>query len=775
MAWDPVRRWITRRPLMLFAACLVSGMAIGYQNAAAWWVWAVVLLPLATGGIISRRGVFAFASALPFGALLVTLALIRPAVVGQDDILLTGRIASEPTVREEYTRFTLDSACIGGEALPTRVMLYLYGESTVPLEFGAQISVPADTYLPSDYDNPFADSYAAYLWQKGIALCASASAKNLTVDAPPGFSIAGLSIGLRMRLQAVVDANYSAETAPLVSALVLGDRSALPDELYESFKTAGLAHLLAISGLHISCLAVMLDLLLRKLRCPARLTVVLVVFLLILYGSVIGFPASIVRAILMYMLTAGAHLLGRPSDGLTGLSLALIILLVIHPLSIGDISLILSFSSVAGLMCFTRLLSPRRIPPFITGTAYTCVRWVCGILAASLSAQLSAIPTVACVFSSLPVYSLLANLPAIPLMTLTLPAAILSVLFGLFCPIAGRIIAFAAELPLKLLVSLTDWISSLPGASFDTPVWPAALILAYLLVCLLASPVSGIRRRIKQLLLCLLPVLSASALLLPATFPTDGLEVLFLDAGQADAAVIRAEDTYYLMDTGENSVMADYLSASGIRPAGVFLSHPHADHAGGLEEIIALCPPAVLYIPCLWDEVDADEGVPELLAAAENAGWLIRPLQAGDILRLSDHVTALVHQPFPGMTDDANEASLCVSVSIGEGSVLFTGDLTVQGEQAYFPDCDVLKVAHHGAKSSTSRLLLQMTTPSAAVISVGHNSYGHPAPEILDRLAEAGASVYRTDKHGAVSALLGPDGLTQITPMNTATESEAAS
>lgn len=775
MARDPVRKWITRRPLMLLAACLVSGMAIGYQNAVPWWAWLTVLLSVVVLGVFRRRAVFFFASALPLGALLVTLALIRPALAGQDDILLTGRIASEPTKREEYTRITLDSVCADGEALPTRVMLYLYGEVPVPLEYGAQIRVTADTYLPSDYENPYADSYSAYLWQKGIALCASAPAEELSIDAPPEFSVAGLSIRCRMRLQAAVDANYSKEIAPLVSALVLGDRSTLPDELYESFKAAGLAHLLAISGLHISCLAAMLDLLLRRLRCPGRLTVVLVTLFLIVYGCIVGFPASIARAVLMYMLSSGARLLGRPSDGLTGLSLALMILLVINPLSIGDISLILSFSSVAGLMCFTRLLSPRRIPRFITGPLYTCVRWVLDTLAASLSAQLTALPTVACVFSSLPVYSLLGNLIAIPLMTLSLPAALISGMAGVLSPAAGRILAFLVEKPLELLISFTGWVAALPGASLDTPAWPAALILLYILLCLLCSPVSGVRRRLKQLMLCLTPVLSLLALLLPATFPTDGLEVLFLDAGQADAAVIRAEDTYYLMDVGENSVMADYLAASGIRPAGVFLSHPHTDHAGGLEEIIALCPPSVLYIPCLWGEVDADEGVPELLSAAEAAGWLIQPLQAGDGLRLSDHVTAHVHQPFPDMTDDANEASLCISVSIGEGSVLFTGDLTTRAEQAFFPDCDVLKVAHHGAKSSTGSLLLQMTTPSAAVISVGHNSYGHPAPETIARLEAAGASVYRTDEHGAVSALLGPDGLIQITPMNTATESEAVS
>ena len=274
------------------------------------------------------------------------------------------------------------------------------------------------------------------------------------------------------------------------------------------------------------------------------------------------------------------------------------------------------------------------------------------------------------------------------------------------------------------------------------------------------------------LIVCLLPLLAASALLLPMTFETSGLEVLFLDAGQADAAVVRAEEKYYLVDVGEDSVAADYLHKSGVRPDGIFLSHPHADHAGGLEEIIELCEPSVIYIPCLWYEVEADEGVPELLTAARQAGWRVVTLEAGDTLALSQHVSAAVHQPWPGMTEDGNGASLVMSISIGESSVLFTGDLPIEDEYAMLPDCDLIKIPHHGAKGSTSSLMLKMTSPSAAVISVGHNSYGHPAPETLARLKEAGVTVYRTDRHGAVSALLGPDGLIEITPINMESESE---
>ncbi|MBQ2955173.1 MAG: DNA internalization-related competence protein ComEC/Rec2 [Clostridia bacterium] len=773
MAWDPVQKWMDRRPLMFFAVCLTCGMAAGYQNAVPWWIWAAALAVCAVPAVLTKRRVLVFSSALMLGAMLVTLSLIRPTVTEQDGVLLCGTVASEAEKKEEYTYFLLADAEADGQELPTKVMVYLHDDDLPPLEYGMKISFTANTYLPSDHRNPYEGSYEEYLWRMGAALCASSWESGLTILEMPGPSLTGWAIRCRLYLQSVVERIYAEDIAPLVCALLLGDRSLLPDEVYDSFRIAGQAHLLAISGLHISCLAVALDYLLRKMHCREKAAFGLVTAFLLVYAAVIGFPPSINRAVLMYVLSCGARLFGRPSDGLTGLSMALIVLLLINPLDIADVSLILSFSSVAGMMILTKLITARPLLR-VRGRLHTPVRWTATALSASLSAQLGALPAVACVFGSLPSYALMASLPSLPLMTFTLPAAMVGVVIGCVSQPVGRVIAFPVEWALRLLIWFNQWVSGLPGATIDSPVWPAWLILLYVLFFVLCSQASNIRRRLKQILICGLPVMAVAALLLPFTFPTTGLEVLFLDAGQADAAVIRAEEQYYLMDVGEDSVSADYLRSSGIRPAGVFLTHPHSDHAGGLEDVVELCEPAVIFIPCLWDEVEADDGVHEMMKKAQDAGWIIRTLQRGDEVRLSDHVRAVVHQPWTGMTDDANGSSLVMSVCLGDASVLFTGDLTAEDENSMFPDCDVLKVAHHGAKGSTSSLFLKMTTPSVAVISVGYNSYGHPRPETIARLEEAGAAVYRTDECGAVSVLLMPDRSIEVKSINSASESEGA-
>lgn len=778
-----LRRWMDARPMMTFSLCFLLGAAVGCQNVVDWRIWCSLSALLFLILCLRRRRVYLFCTALFLGALLTTLALIRPTVAEQEGIRLSGLISDAPYVTDEYLRVQLSHTESDGESIGCDVMLYIYPDEDdkLPvslLEYGMTICIDANTHLPDDTCNPFGYSYSKYLWRSGIALTATASADSLTVLAEAQPSAASFLARCRFYIEAAIFDLCDEQTAPVVCALVLGDRRLMPDELYDRFRTTGLAHLLAISGLHISCLAAALDFLLRKLRCPRLIVFIFITLFLLFYAALIGFPASISRALIMYVLSASARLCARRADGFTSLSIAALILLLINPLYIADYSFILSFSSVAGILGLADFFIPRSIFR-IRNFLFKPLFWIVSALSASLAAQITSLPAVACLFSELPVYSLLANLPALPLITFTLPFILLSVITSFIFLPAAHFIAAGANMALRLLFALTHQISALPFSIVSSPIWSVPIILLYALVCISCFSVSSARQRTKRRLILLLPVLTVCALLRPLTYPKDDLEILFLDAGQADAAVIRAEDRYYLMDVGENDVCANYLRASGIRPSAIFISHAHSDHAAGLKELLTFCPPAVIYLPVQWNELLADEGVPELIEQARIMGWEIRTLSAGDIIPLSGSVCAEVHQPRKYISDDPNGISLVVEIRFHESSVLFTGDLPTKDEYAFFPDCDILKIAHHGSKHSTSELFLKMTSPSAAVISVGRNNYGHPADALLERLESIGCTTYRTDQNGAVRILLDADGGILATPSKSNPspnhESEAAS
>ena len=206
--------------------------------------------------------------------------------------------------------------------------------------------------------------------------------------------------------------------------------------------------------------------------------------------------------------------------------------------------------------------------------------------------------------------------------------------------------------------------------------------------------------------------------------------------------------------------MPDYIEYMGLDVRGIFLTHPDSDHAAGLAEVLSVCAPDAIYVPYKWDEIDdAGEDVLRGMELARQMGVEIVYLSAGDEMMLPGGSFLTVWSPGDDpRLDDSNEISLVFSVERGEGSVLFTGDIPISAEPDYLPDVDVLQVAHHGAKSSTGKEGLLQMTPSVAVISVGENRYGHPTQEALERLAEVGAVIYRTDESGAVTVRIFRDG-----------------
>ena len=306
-------------------------------------------------------------------------------------------------------------------------------------------------------------------------------------------------------------------------------------------------------------------------------------------------------------------------------------------------------------------------------------------------------------------------------------------MFGLL----NRCVAFFARLPL----------SSVRVARF--PIWLTLLCIA---ACLFASNLSklklGIRRVLPLAVIIAMPLANLCAHLTTLDF-----SAVFLDAGQADCAVIRSGGEVYLVDTGDSySPLADYLSAMNYRPKAVFLSHLHADHTGGLEDVLQLCPPETIYLPADTQAFETGAEIPATLDAARNLGVEIVTLDAGAEIELAGETFADILAPAAGFpASSANENSMVLRVRHADSSLLFCGDAPAKIAARAAADSTVLKVSHHGAKDSLNAKLLDAVNPEAAIISVGYNTYGHPRKECLEMLNARGIDVYRTDRCGAIT------------------------
>ena len=741
-------RFIARRPLALAALCYALGAAVGSAAAVPALCWCGGLLACALLLLLRRRLVWLFCALLFVGAWACAALNSLPVALPEPGAL-TGRVRQVHEQTGERTVMTLERARWDGAALDSPIRLYLYDQVSVAP--GDLVACDAQPWLPKGRTNPGGFDFAAWLRRSGVRLCATASALTASPGPP---SLAGQLNAARSELARRLEQLFP-DQAHLAQGMLLGDKRDLPDEVYAQYRDAGVAHLLAVSGLHISCLAAAVSWALCFLGLGRRAAFCLTLTLAAIYALLVGAPASALRAVCMFALAGGARQGGRPYDALTGLGAAALALLAFWPLSIGDTGFILSFAAVLGILLLQRPLARLlRVERWPWGLS-----WIGGALTVSLAAQVGTLPAVCGLFGQVTPYAPLTNLPAVVLCTLALPLIGLALLSHALWPPLGAAVALVPRLLLTMLEGVTAWVARLPGAVLYAPAWPWVLTALFALCALAASDYLACPRRLKGCALAALPLCLALAMGLGYLQIPGGLSCLFLDAGQADAAVVSAQKRTYLVDVGEaGGPAAAYLRYSGRGVDGVFLSHGHVDHGGGLLDLVKERRIAVIYLPHGFEGAGADPEVLEALDLARGRGTDIRYLAQGDRVALSPEVSCQVLWPPKDSGLRGNAISMVLRIAYGDGAVLFTGDLPATAESAYLAPVSLVKAAHHGGADATSEFLLRAAQPAACVISVGRNNYGHPAPQLLSRLQRLGVRAYRTDQAGAVTARILPDG-----------------
>jgi len=569
---------------------------------------------------------------------------------------------------------------------------------------------PRPARNPGDFDQQ--------VWLRGLGV----GAVLRSADVLSYRSEAGARAALRRRLLA----GLTPEAAGLLRALTLGERTALGDDK-TAFRRAGLAHLLALSGLHVGFLVgffLLLGLPLGRWRYLFALV------LLLGYLTIVGASPSLLRATIMAGVWLVARALGKNDAPLPALlALALSAHLLLQPHAAWSLSLWLSYLAVVGLLVF---VPPRRpLPPLVS--------WLRDSLYATLGAQLAILPLLLHFFGYLPLFSPLANLAALPLAGLLVPLgfakAVVPGLDFLSVPInllAGWLLTIArsfAELP------------SLNWGRLDA----SGFALYYLALLPLILWWRGLLRWETAAALWATAVLAACT---PAPRP----DVWFLDVGQGDAALVRLPgNVEVLVDGGHDwdaARLRRTLTALGVDDLDlVIATHPDSDHVGSLPELLTSFPTGTLV---LNPQGSGDPLEIELREAAARGGVAVVEAWRGRSLTIGNARLDFVHPP-PNASGDDNDRSLAFYLSVGSRRIFFAGDAPASAALAWPPRVvEVLKVSHHGAAGGTSDTLLRRLRPRHAWVSVGRgNDYGHPAASVIALLEEYGVEVHRSDLEGA--------------------------
>lgn len=769
---DLLTRLLRARPLFPAALFFLTGCILGHSITASPVLSGTIAVLLLLAALLLRRRVRNITAALlvismlPLGAMHFDLcwSAVSP-LPDTENALLSGRISETPLWNPETERTicVLDGIHINGEKQSGRIRIYLRGDPLLlqSVELGQDIRCSnAHIWQADEASNPGQFNFSNYLRVNGLRGYATAGIEDCSLGAPV-LRYSDMRHMLRASFAKRIDRLFP-ENAALVRAFLLGDRSGLSDEDCEAYSRTGAAHILAISGMHVSILAAAVTLLLgRFLRKSTAF--ILTLILLLAYGALIGFSASLLRAVIMFAVYGYAPLTGRYSDGPTRLAAAMLICLVLRPAAILDAGFILSYGASAGIIfLYKPLLRLFRAEAYVNKRTDVGLvsfikerlpRRIVQSVILTLAAQLAILPAVVHFFGAQPMFGLAVNLIAVPLAMAAYILSIPAALTGLI-PAAAFV-----DMLFGLLTQCVRFFAGLPFASLRIARFPVWLTLLCLLAFLLASELSRLNERLRRFLpLAVIPAVFISNTC--SSITTRGTSIVFLDAGQADCAVIRSEGNVYLVDAGDSyTPAADYLSAMNYDLSGIFLSHPHTDHAAGLMDVLEVCTPERIYISANWYHFEVDDSISDALKRAEEMGSKIIMLSAGDQIALSGKSLLEVLSPPAGISpDSANDDSMILRLEYGEASALFCGDAPASVVSGKAGDVDILKIAHHGSKSGTSAALLAELSPSVAVIPTGYNSFGHPDEQTLDLLYAAGTKVYRTDLNGAVTCRLNEDG-----------------
>ncbi|MBR4545517.1 MAG: DNA internalization-related competence protein ComEC/Rec2 [Oscillibacter sp.] len=546
---------------------------------------------------------------------------------------------------------------------------------------------------------------------------------------------------------------FPGDVAPFLCGLLTGDRTGLAVSPAVDISETGLSHVLAVSGMHCGFLIALLGFLLRNRSRVAAAAVEILT--LVFYALLTGAKPSVIRACIMLSLLLIAPLVRRERDSPTALCAALFLILLQNPFAAASVSLQLSFACVAGLLSLT----PKLYNALRGGASQRVRNFVAASLAASAGVIAFTAPLCAVYFGALALIMPLSNLLCLWAVGAAFVSGMSVTALAFVCTPLAAALAWIPALLVRYILFCAHILAKVPlhAVYFANPFLKYWLVHVYLLFAL-----ARILKRSGVRLYLLSALLSCATLVvtlrLGQSLYHSNMDALALDVGQGQSIVLASRGRFALVDCGSSNRWKDpgtvagqmLLSMGCHRLDALILTHFDSDHVNGVETLLARLGVKALYVP----------GAPpdDIAALAERYRipvHIVRERAAAGF-----GVGQLVLFPPVGAAG-SNDLGLSILASAGDTDLLITGDMGQDAERLLLrrytiPDLEAYIVGHHGSKYSTSDELLSALTPETACVSVGSNSYGHPAPETLQRLSEHRCAVYRTDLDGTIHLHMNP-------------------
>ena len=689
-----------------------------------------------------------------------------------------------------------DTYKIKTEYKDTNLILSVNKNKNIELEYGDKILIKGEFVEPSESRNYGGFDYKEYL--KSINIYGTIKAENIEILAKnsnnPIFTFANnINLKIKENINKLIPEKYSA----IFTGLILGDTSKVEEEVNDDFKIANISHVLAISGMHITYIVIGIELLLKK-GIGKRKTRIITIIILVMYMFITGFTPSVVRASIMGIIMLISKLIHRKNDIWTSISLSLLILLIYNPFLILNVGLQLSYLGTIGIVCFNKnvynflrklKIRNKKIRYKINRKFILFMDKIKEILSVTLSAQIVILPILLFNFNILGIYFFISNILVSIIIGPIIIVGFVCILISFVSIEIAKILSIFMSVGIQILISISE-ISHLPFSKIYIPtpkVWQ--IVIYYIcvivinkiyiafnlknpdftsirirnLVALLKFKFRQNRNKVLKVL-----IVFVSLVFILNTIPQK-LKIHFVDVGQGDCTFITTPQNKTILidgggsmseeyDVGKSTLLPYILDRGYTKLDYVFISHFDQDHVGGILTILEELRVGQVYIS--KQEQDS-ENYQKFLKIVEDKKIKVKVLKQGKCLKIENNLYFDILWPIEEQIQEniLNNNAMVMKLRYGKFSMLFTGDIEDVAEKKILDfyeekgedilKSDVLKVAHHGSKTSTTQSFFEKVNPKICLIGVGKNNmFGHPTAEVLERIN--GTKIYRTDEDGEI-------------------------
>lgn len=665
-------------------------------------------------------------------------------------ISATAVVIKGPSEGEYNYKYTVKART--GKYKNKKFIVYINKKNKKLLEYGDLIEIKGEYSAPEVARNYKGFDYSQYL--KTLNIYGTIKVEESKIINKNQLSPILISINnIKEKMIDNANRNMPKRTANLLLGILIGERDNIQEDIIESFRTANLSHILAVSGAHTSYIILGITYLISKNKTPKRIGYIITIINLLIFIIITGASYSVVRACIMAIVVIGAKICYRKENFFTSICISLIIILIQNPFAINDIGLKLSFMGTAGIVIFNKSITNFFIKLKIK-------QKIAEALSVTFSAQLMIMPIIILNFNTISLTFFISNILASPLLGIIIIFGFISIFISSILNPISKILFLILHIFLELLILVSKVTEKIPGSSILVKTPNILFAIVYYILILFfnyffvikQNPTRRFHKKIIKIITIknikngfkVIAVVFLIMLLLTRIVriinPT--LKIYFIDVGQGDSTlIVTPKNKKILIDGGEGktNVLFQYLLDRRINKIDyIIISHFDSDHCNGLIEIIEKM--RVENIVMSKQSKESEE-YKKILEIIKQKNIKVSSVKAEDKIIIEKNLYIKILNPAEKFEfQDLNNNAIVAKLVYKNFSMLFTGDIEKTEEnlaKKYKNELKstILKVAHHGSKTSTSEEFLKYVEPQIALIGVGENNkFGHPNQITIEKL-----------------------------------------